>query len=345
MNTRNTSIAVALAAVLAVATIPMSLHQQAFAHAHTSMDVPATAHLTGRQVSVVVGHTNEPTFGVEPGVADGKHNMEVLLSDSATKLPLAGAVLKTDKYYFKNIESFNKASSVNDADAIVKNVTIGGVFGDTGHYVARQVQANGIYGYHIYGTIDYFKVAQLPIDTTIFCSATEGNTTKFNSPGWGGAFGCTDDVNNIAFPKDAISSKTNDNNGSANANLTILAKGADDQSLHVYAKVKQDGKVIKSGYTPFTFEGKKGETYQIGVANFGDKRFAQWEDGSTNQRNRTVTLSGDGGGGATFTAQYTLKATSTTTSTSAPSQSGNAPTTFGISFLLQQLQEFLMGHA
>jgi hypothetical protein len=344
MNTRNTSIALVLSAVLAIAVVPMALQQQAFAHAHISMDVPESAHLMGKQVSVVVGHTSEPTFGVEPGVADGKHNMEVLLSDSATKLPLTGAVLKADKYYFKNIESFNKASSVNDADEIVKNVTIGGVFGDAGHYVARQVQSNGIYGYHIYGTIDYFKVAQIPIDTTVFCTATDGDTSKFNSPGWGGAFGCTGDINKIAFPKDAISSKTNDNNGGTNANLTILAEGSDDQALSMYAKVRQDGKIVKSGFTPFTFEGKKGETYQIGVANFGDNQFSQWEDGSTNQRNRTVTLSDDDGE-ATFTAQYTLKATNTTSTTSAPLQSGNAPATSGISFLLQQLQEFLMGRA
>lgn len=311
MNSNSALIAIALAAVLAIAIVPISL-QRAFAHAHTDLDVPASEHLMSKKVTFVLGHTAEPTFGVEPGVHDGIHNMEILLSDTATKLPLTGAILKVDKYYFKNIESFNKARSVNDANEIAKNVTVGTVFGDPGHYMVRQVQADGIYGYHVYGTIDYFKVAQIPIDTTVFCKASDGDTSKFNSPGWSGGFGCTEDINNIAFPKDAISSKNNDNNGQGNEHKTlkISAVDANGQALHMYAKVKQNGQILKDGFTPLTFEGVAGQTYQIGVANFSDKQFAHWEDGSTMQRERTVTLSGD----AMFTAKYSTITAKTSSS-------------------------------
>ncbi|MEO9364315.1 MAG: hypothetical protein ABI348_10485 [Nitrososphaera sp.] len=233
MNTKNNaSIVIALAAVLAVAMVPASL-QQAFAHAHTEMAVQ-DEHLEGKSVSMVVGHTSEPTFGAEPGIHDGKHNLEVLLSDAATKLPLTNASLTADKYYFKDIGSFNNASSVQDADQIVKNVTIGAVFGDPWHYMARQVQKAGIYGYHIYGTIDYFGMAKLPIDTTVFCKSDGGNTTKFNSVGWSGGFGCTADINGIAFPSSATSGDD--------------AKGGNDKADHGHGH-KDNSTGVKPGHS------------------------------------------------------------------------------------------------
>jgi hypothetical protein len=80
------------------------------------------------------------------------------------------------------------------------------VFGDAGHYMARQVMQPGIYGYRLYGTIDYFGMAEVPIDTTVFCRAADseggaaGNTSKFNSEGWGGGYGCTERIADIYFP-------------------------------------------------------------------------------------------------------------------------------------------------
>lgn len=192
---------------LAIAAVPTLLHQQAFAHAHTELAVKSE-HIAGKDVTMVVGHTGEPTYGAQPGIHDGKHNLEVLLSDAATKLPLTGASLKADKYYFKNIQSFNNATSVEDADQVVKNVTIAAVFGDPGHYMARQVMKPGIYGYHIYGNISYFGVADLPVDTTVFCKADNGNTTKFNSEGWSGGFGCTADIKDSIYPSERMSNNT-----------------------------------------------------------------------------------------------------------------------------------------
>jgi hypothetical protein len=129
------------------------------------------------------------------------HGVEVLLEDRDTALPITGAQLKVDKYYFRDINAFNKAHSVNDATEIQSNVTLGSVFGEPGHYIARQVQKDGIYGYRLYGNISYFSVANLPVNSTVFCKSAQGNTTKFNSPGWFGGFGCTEDIDDILFPQ------------------------------------------------------------------------------------------------------------------------------------------------
>ena len=79
---------------LAIAAVPTLLHQQAFAHAHTELAVKSE-HIAGKEVTMVVGHTGEPTYGAQPGIHDGKHNLEELLSDAATKLPLTGASKRT----------------------------------------------------------------------------------------------------------------------------------------------------------------------------------------------------------------------------------------------------------
>jgi hypothetical protein len=198
--TRNTLAFASVAAALGFMLLSGAIVQQAFAHANTTLTV-AQDPVAGKKVRVTVGHTNEPTYGAAPGIHDGKHNFEVLLADSDTRLPLTGASLKVDKYYFKDIKSFSKAKTVNEADEIEKGVTVGAVFGDAGHYMARQVQKEGIYGYRLYGTISYFGEATMNIDSTVFCASAEGDTTKFNSAGWRSSFGCTENIADIAFPE------------------------------------------------------------------------------------------------------------------------------------------------
>jgi hypothetical protein len=197
MNMMSKAIAAALALGIlttAGATVP------AFAHAHTSLFV-ADGPVQGREIEVVLGHSNEPTYGARPGIHDGKHALEVSLADAATGLPLTGATLKADKYYFKDAASFEKAGSPEDADAMEKGVTVSAVFGQDGQYMARQVQQPGIYGYRLYGNVSYFGVATVPIDTTVFCRSAEGDTSKFNSDGWGGSFGCTPSIEDSRFPE------------------------------------------------------------------------------------------------------------------------------------------------
>jgi hypothetical protein len=197
---------VSLTAIVASLTIILSSPttiQPAFAHAETMLSVNVDDQ-PGRGIAVVVGHTNEPSYGAKPGIHDGIHGLEVTISDNTTGLPIGDAELKADKYYFTDLQSFNSATSVEDADQIQEGIEVGGVFGETGSYLARQLIADGIYGYRLYGNISYFGVVNVTIDSTIFCSASDqeggGDTTKFNSPGWSGGFGCPQDIDTIAFP-------------------------------------------------------------------------------------------------------------------------------------------------
>jgi hypothetical protein len=156
-------------------------------------------------ISVVLGHSNEPAFGVEPSVHNGIHSVEVSLEDTNTTLPLVGADLRLDKYYFSDLESFQNATSPEQADQVEQNITVGEVFGEPGQYRALQIVQPGIYGYRLYGTINYFNVAEVPIDTVFFCTlnSEDGlstNISKFNSEGWEGEYGCVSDINDINFP-------------------------------------------------------------------------------------------------------------------------------------------------
>ena len=154
----------------------------------------------------VLGHVNEPAFGADPGIHDGKHALELRLSDDATDLdlPQGDTELFFDKYYFKNVKKYNKADSIEDATQKVKGIPISEAFGDPGHYIHRQIIQDGIYGYHVYGTIDYFGVGDLPVDVTFFCLA-EGmeDPTKFEGVAGGitfGEFGCPEKIKDIKFP-------------------------------------------------------------------------------------------------------------------------------------------------
>ncbi|MGE5634509.1 MAG: hypothetical protein ACM3VV_04710 [Deltaproteobacteria bacterium] len=163
-------------------------------------------------IRVVLGHTNEPAYGKLPGIHDGKHFLEVHLTDDVTALPIQGGgafpvtQIFEDKYYFKDIESFERAQSLDQADAIEKNVPVSSVFGQPGVFYNRQVIDEGIYGYTIRGTINYYGVAAVPIEeTTKFCTGQEGDTSKFDSPGWTGSFGCPENIKDIFFPPDSRS--------------------------------------------------------------------------------------------------------------------------------------------
>ena len=154
-------------------------------------------------IRIVVGHTNEPAYGKLPGIHDGKHNLEVDISDAATTLPIPNATLFADKYYFKNIESFQRADSLQEADAIQQNVPISAVFGQSGTFYNRQVIDPGIYGYTIRGVINYYDEADVPIKgITKFCSIPGVDLTKFDSPkpDWTGSYGCPENIKSIFFP-------------------------------------------------------------------------------------------------------------------------------------------------
>lgn len=297
----------AMALMLSAGTI-----QSASAHGHFTLPVD-DPHLQGKRVVMVIGHSSEPAFGVEPGVTDGLHHLELSLADFDTKMPLAGAQLKADKYYFKDIESFNAADSPGDASANQTGVAVSGVFGQAGFYQARQLVSEGIYGYRIYGTIDYFGEASIPIDVTAFCRSTEGNTTKFNSPGFAGGYGCVPGVETLAFPANAL-----DNDAKDTAVVKVVAVGPNGENLRMSAKLRQGNELVTQGYTPFYFQGKVGDTYKVSIANFGSRVLDKWDDGSTN-KDRIITLSGD----STLTASYRLKNAATASNSTSTDLTGS----------------------
>ena len=142
----------------------------AFPHASLVID-PEEEH--ANNITIVLGHTNEPAYGKLPGIHDGKHNLEVDLSDTATTLPIRTANITADKYYFKDIESFQNAQGLDKADDKELNVPVTAVFGQPGTFYNRQVIDPGIYGYTIRGTINYYDVAFVPFEATKFCAFQE----------------------------------------------------------------------------------------------------------------------------------------------------------------------------
>jgi hypothetical protein len=196
-----------MAAIIASLTIVMTSPttiQSVFAHAETILTISIDDQ-EARAIVLVVGHSNEPAYGAKSGIHDGLHGLEVSLSDNATGLPIGDAQLKADKYYFRDLQSFNSATTVEYADQIQQGSDVRAVFGESGRYESRQLIADGIYGYRIYGNVSYFGAGNVTIDSTVFCTASDANgdqadTTKFNSEGWSGSFGCPQDIDTIAFP-------------------------------------------------------------------------------------------------------------------------------------------------
>ncbi|HEX7256823.1 MAG TPA: hypothetical protein VF242_02075 [Nitrososphaeraceae archaeon] len=196
----SSTILILLASIAIISPSYYALNEaMAFPHASIIIE-PEEEH--ANPIELVLGHTNEPAFGKLPGIHDGKHYLEVDLSDEATTLPIPNSTLFADKYYFQDIQSFENAQSLEDADAIELNVPVSPVFGQAGTFYNRQVVDEGIYGYTIRGVINYYDVAEVPIEVTKFCSIEGEDLTKFDSPGWTGSFGCPENIKDIFFPRD-----------------------------------------------------------------------------------------------------------------------------------------------
>lgn len=199
------NVAILLSVITAVAVISAVNMGQAYAHGTYSQTI-TMSNGEQRTFQLVVGHTNEPTYGNEPGTHDGKHNVDIRIRDKDTKLPVSGAQLTLDRYYFENIKKVNKASSPDKADDVEKNIPASSVFGTPGSYTVRQLVEPGIYGYHIFGTVKYYDGVSHPVDFTAFCS----DGAKFNSAGFSGSYGCVEDINDIKFPHKGHRTSFND---------------------------------------------------------------------------------------------------------------------------------------
>lgn len=150
-------------------------------------------------------------------------------------------------------------------------------------------------------------MAQVPIDATFFCASPDGDTSKFNSPGWTGSYGCIEDIMLLGFP--AIPEGNNNGGGGGGeqkAKIGVSALGPEGQALSMHAKIMLASQVVKEGYMPFEYEGKVGETYKVSVSDFDTSVFDHWDNGSTS-RKRTVTLAA---AGTSLTAHYVVEGAS-----------------------------------
>jgi len=201
-----------LGVIAAVTLISVVASQDAYAHGHANFPL-TLPNGDARTITVVLGHTNEPTYANEPGTWNGLHDVDISISDADTKIPISGASLQVDKYYFEDQKSFDKANSVNKADAKELGVTVSYVYGQPGKYLVRQMVAEGIYGYHVYGTVKYFDGQIINVDFTGFCKEAGD---KFNSGSYSGDFGCVGDINDLKFPKAGHHSNQFDNDNKSN---------------------------------------------------------------------------------------------------------------------------------
>lgn len=218
----SSAIVVILVAGIAIISAGSLSINEAMAFPHASIIIESDeGHVN--PIELVLGHSNEPAYGKLPGIHDGKHFVEVRLSDANTVLPLQGGeeepttpqeeptTLHLDKYYFKDIESFQRAQSLAQADDIELDAPLTAVFGQPGLYYNRQVIDPGIYGYTIKGVINYYDQGLVPVDVTKFCSIEGEDLTKFDRPmqnpnnpesAWEGSFGCPENIKEIFFPRD-----------------------------------------------------------------------------------------------------------------------------------------------
>ena len=155
-----------------------------------------------RMITVVIGHNGEPTTAQESGKASGNHPMEVFITDTRTGLNLSGATLKVDKFFYKNEKAFAKDAKDGEFEPLETDVSVDGVFGDPGHYFARQILAQpGIYGYHVTGEVNYFGTGLIEIDVMAVCrDAPSELVSEFNTPGFQRGFGCPTDIDDGKFP-------------------------------------------------------------------------------------------------------------------------------------------------
>ena len=190
MNKKQTVIPAIIAGIL-IGSLGYMGVQEASAHQRIT-DLPFG--------TIIIGHDEEPSFGHKPGVWLGKHNTEVFLRDNADNPIIDIEGLLVDKYYFKDVKKYNKAKSLEKADAISLNNPLNQVFGESGTYHSEQIVKAGIYGYRVHGDVNDFLV-----DVTLFC-ATEGmdDKEKFENADEGTKlheFTCQRNIDDIKFPR------------------------------------------------------------------------------------------------------------------------------------------------
>ena len=155
------------------------------------------AHMTtyDGDIKIVIGHSNEPSFGHEEGVWLGMHNVNAILSQD--DIPIGDATLQVDKYYFEDAKQYNKADSLDDAEQESLANELSKQYGTDNRYESRQIVTDGIYVYRVYG-----EANSQDVDVTVACFDEDmDDPYKFNNyDSSTKKFGCPENIEDLKFP-------------------------------------------------------------------------------------------------------------------------------------------------
>ena len=195
MLSKNTSMLM-IASVAATMLLTVSMSEDAFAHGRILQDFTIDNDKE-RTITIILGHTNEPTRAQDEGKWIGEHPVEIFVRDTRTNLNITGASLFVDKFFWADEAAYNA-----DQSPLEEDVRAGEAFGTPGKYHARQILAEpGFYGYRVHGEVTYFDGTGVDIDFQAVCiDAPNAIKSDFNTPGFVGGFGCTTDIDDGKFP-------------------------------------------------------------------------------------------------------------------------------------------------
>lgn len=83
---------------------------------------------------------------------------------------------------------------------------------------------------------------------------------------------------------------------------SIDLSGKSVNGVWTVIRAASDGSIVKTGFTPVTFNGDSTTQYKISMANYDGKIFQHWQDNNSTSNSRIVSLSAD----SVFTAVYDI---------------------------------------
>lgn len=248
---------------------------------------------------------NGPTFGDEINLVDAGFNSGWRgVQGLASETDLAGLVILNERSRYSNPE-FTWTESVGP--------TALEFFNSSG--LGQEYQNDMFVGDIINGAIYRFDLNENrsalalegALEDKVADTLKESETVVFGS-GFGGVTdiktGPDGSLYIISFVEGAIYRVVPaDGQKEDRASLTVKSALSGDAITGMFTIISSsNGTVLQEGFTPLTFTGDEGSKYTVTVADFGNREFDYWEDGSTS-RKRTVTLDKD----TTITAHYRIE--------------------------------------
>jgi hypothetical protein len=193
--------AIMAAASVAAAMLLLSGNvNTAWAHASANLNLPTDV---TRGVRLTIGETAEPAY------VDSPHNIDIAIRDRLTGLPVGNAHkkldgtqgLKVDAYFYPKgvtpsvtgTEPAALAAGPGFTDSKL-NQNVRTIFGKLGSYQADDqfYSKTGITLYRVYGVINYYGDAEIPVDVWIDGGAVKRGVSGATTVTWSGGFGLQD---------------------------------------------------------------------------------------------------------------------------------------------------------